>query len=345
MIYKKMSHRLSITVLRSMIFLVTLFPTVLSAQTDLDTVELKKSQSINRNFPLAYPVDIQYTYYTPTKMTTKLLGKDYLSADIKNQQTLTASANALLFMKKGFLIVNSFQYQHGSMDFQNIDSALYNPLSSYISRAEKSNVYSNAVNFIYMGKLFGRKLTCDLITTIDFSEHGYERTIGKLVASINIKENKRTSISVGLIGSTDPTATIPVTPQISITSWIGSKWLLDAYMPAYVYIRRIYDNNSRLSFGMNMLNGAQAYVHPDIPTVSSFTFQRGRVEFASTYQKVLFGGFTLSTKVGYVINMEGKVLETDKSNPIVKLQQKPNLSFNIGLSYNFIPKKYRQKSN
>jgi hypothetical protein len=345
MIYKKMSCRFTHTLVLSTVLFIALLPVVVFAQTNQDTVQLKKSQSINRNFPLAYPVDIQYTYYTPTKMTTKLLGKDYLSADIKNQQTLTASANALLFMKKGFLIVNSFQYQHGSMDFQNIDSALYNPLSSYIARAEKSNVYSNAVNFIYMGKLFGRKLTCDLITTVDFSEHGYERTIGKLVTSINIKENKRTSISVGLIGSTDPTATIPVTPLISVSSWIGSKWLLDAYMPAYVYVRRIYDNNSRLSFGMNMLNGAQAYVHPDIPTVSSFTFQRGRVELASTYQKVLFGGLTLSTKVGYVINMEGKVLETDKSNPIVKLQQKPNLSFNIGLSYNFIPKKYRPKAN
>jgi len=133
-------------------------------------------------------------------------------------------------------------------------------------------------------------ITTNLIEIVNFSsDHGYERTVGKLVASINVKENKRTSIYVGLIGDTDPTASSPITPYVSVSHWFNSKWILDACLPAYMYVRRIYDNNSRLSFGFNTLNGSQAYVHPDIPSVSSFTFQRGRMELASTYQKVLFG--------------------------------------------------------
>jgi len=348
MINKKTSNKLNRTVFCSI--LVALLPAFIFAQTNqdsiklkLDTVQLEKYQAINRNFPLVYPINVQYTYYTPTKMTTKLLGKDYLNADIRNQQTISTSANVLLFRKKGFMILNSFEYQHGTMSFQNIDSALSKPLSSNIQqnieRAEESNVISNAVNFICMGKIFERNFITNLITTVDFSEHGFERAVGKLVVSVNVKQNKRTSISLGLIGNTDPTATVPVTPLIAATYWINSKWLLDAYMPAYVYARRIYSNNSRLSFGFNMLNGAQAFVHPNVSSGSTFDFQRGRMEIASTYQKVLFSGLTLSAKAGYVINMSGKVFETYKSDPIITLSQKPNVSLNIGLSYNFTPKK------
>jgi hypothetical protein len=345
MVNSKIPNKLIKSILLLILVLIILLPTVTFAQEIKDTVQLKKYQAINKHFPLVYPIDVQYTFYTPTRMKTKLNGKKYFDADIQNQQTLSTSANLLLFMKKGFLVINSFEYRQEIKTFQNVDSTLDKSLSSNLGRAERNNIYSDAINLVYRTKIFGRKTVCNLITTIDFSDHGYERAVEKLVAAINIKENKRTSISVGLIGNLDPTTSLPLTPLISISHWLSTKWLLDAYMPAYLYVRRISDDNSRLSFGFNMLNGSQAFVHPDISSASSFNYQNERLELASTYQKVLIGGLTLSTKVGYVINLAGKVSETDKSNPLVKFAQRPNLSFNVGLSYNFIPKNFKKRTN
>ena len=341
--FKKKSNSFPQKLFRLISVLVLLSPIVIYAQTSQDSVQLEKSQNINRKFPYASLADVQYTFYTPTKIKTKLVGNDYLEANIRNQQLLTTSLNLPLLMTKKFFIINSFRYEHETMNFENVDSA-YQSVIPNLSKAEQSNLYIDDVNFIYFGKIFNRNLMCNFSSTFDFSSRGLERTVEKLTVSVGLKQTKRTSISLGFIGNTDPTTTQHIVPLISISHWLDNKWLVDCFVPAYVYIRRVFDNNSRLSFGLDMTNGGVSFVHPEIPTVSSFTFQRGRVELAAKYQKLIGAGLTLSSKIGYSLNLDDKVMETNSSDILMKIKQQPNFSLNIGLSYNFIPKKYRTKN-
>jgi hypothetical protein len=341
--YKKLSNQFLKIVLFSVLFFNLILPTVITAQTVSDSVELKKYQDINRKFPYASLVEIEYNFYTPTKVTTNLNGKNFLEANLKKQQWISTSVNTPLFLSKQFMVLNSFRYKHESMQFQNIDTALYQSVVPNIAKAERSNLYSDALNFIYIGHVFGRRLTSNLSTSFDFSSDGFERVVGKLTVSVNLKQNKRTSISVGLIGNTDPTVTTPVVPSVAITHWITNKWLFDCYAPAYLYIRRVFDDNSRFSFGANTTNGGTTFIHPEIPSVSSFTFQRGRIEIGANYQKIIGGGLTLFSKIGYAVSLTNQVMETNQSNVLIKMKQQRNLSCSIGLSYNLDPVKFKRR--
>lgn len=342
--YKEASGQLSNVSLYAIFLLVFFTPKLLSAQTIQDSVQLKKSQEINRKFPHISLVDVQYTFYTPTKIKTKLIDNDYLNANIRNQQLLTTSVNIPLLLTKKFYIVNSFRYEHETMGFENVDSA-YQSIFPNLSKAEQSNLYVDDINFIYSGKIFNRKLMCSFSSSFDFSSHGLERSVQKLTVSVGLKQTSRTSIALGLIGNTDPGRTQHIVPLISVSHWMDSKWLIDCFIPAYMYVRRVFDDNSRLSFGLDLTNGGVSFVHPEIPTVSSYTFQRGRMELAANYQKIIGSGLTLSSKIGYSLSLDDKVMEAKSTDVLMKIKQQPNFSLNIGLSYNFIPKKYRKKDN
>ncbi len=245
------------------------------AQTDNDSVRLQIYQGINRKFPLANLVDVQYGVSTPTNIKTKIGDQNNVEAELRNQQRVISSINLPLYRSKKFMVLSSFNHRYESFRIKSQDSINNQSIEQYGKEAESSYVFSDAINLIYFGRLFGKTLTCNLITSFDFSDNGYEGTHVKAIASLLVKKTARTSIFAGILAYPDPTAQIPLVPVVSFTHWVTPKWLLDCYVPAYFYIRRPFADNSRFSFGVNMTSATQVYVHPDIASVSSFSFERG----------------------------------------------------------------------
>jgi hypothetical protein len=305
-----------------------------------DSLLLREAQNVNKNFPYANMVDFQYTYYTPSSIKTKVKGQDFLDTKMNFQQWLTTSVNLPLLITPSFMIINSFKYQYATLNLENSGSEAYHDIRNYLTEAEAGNSYTEALNFIYIGKAFEKKITCILNISADFSDHGYERINGSLAVTLEIKHTDRTSISLGMMGTTDPLASTPIVPLISVFHWFSDKYYLDCVAPSYLYIRRIYANKSRLSIGTN-LSSYQSFTHPSIPSLTSFTYQRGKVELAAIYEKNLCAGLNLFSKVGYVMNLRDKVSLTNSDNTTMFISQKPNFSINIGATYNFIPQKYR----
>ncbi|MDP4201611.1 MAG: hypothetical protein Q8861_02870 [Bacteroidota bacterium] len=311
----------------------------INGQNKQDTLLLKKAQDINKKFPFAHMVDFQYTYFTPSKVKTRINGKDFSDTKVNFQQLLTTSVNLPLYMSSKFMVINSFKYQYATVKMQDPDVSVSQDIRKYLNKTDSTNTYTEALNLVYIDKLFNKRIIFNLSTFADFSSHGYERINGSLTLSYELKHTDRTSFSIGMLGTTDPSASTPVIPIISFSHWFNEKYLFDCLAPAYLYFRRIYTNKSRLSLGANLYS-YESFSHPVIPAATSFTYQRNKVELAAIYEKNLCSGLNLSSKIGYVMNMREKVSITNTNNTSLFLSQKPNFSFSIGVTYDLIPKKH-----
>lgn len=314
----------------------------LYAQTE--ETEFKKSADsiIRAEFPRARMFNIDYNQSGGRDFESEFLGNAYQKGHINQQETVTISTNIPLAKTKKWTLTGSATYKYVEYEFNALENTTPMPLFEQHGVVNFHN-FSTAVSSTYFSKLFGKlPVIYNASIIADGSNNGFERVKGLIGASLILKRNATTSITLGTLVFLDPTAQIPFSPTFTYNhKFKNSSWEFDFILPQRILLRRPISTKGRLSIGSEFgSNGFYVNVkHPNYPSV--FEYSQLEINNGLTYEHKLTNSIYATVKGGITTFVSNRL--TEKGEPskeyIYNNKQDPTGYFNIGLSINPFNKK------
>lgn len=301
--------------------------------------ELKKRARaiIADKFPSTRIIDIQYEQFSDTDYDSEFKRKK-LEQGTFSQSRFRVALNVPLIRKPTWTLSVSGRYRFESFDLSNVRNVSEDYPSMPLTKSEDYHYLSGSINYSKTTKLFGKPFIYNASVVFDGSDEGYERVTGSLLATIILKKTERTTIGLGAIAFIDPASQFPVLPVFVYEhKFLGSKWILDATLPRYVYMRRELLQNGRISLG-TAFEGTNFYTYnnsqPDFASVNSFSQNELKTGFMYEYH--ISKSLIATLRGGFATIFSGQLTESNKKQDDndLMVSQDMNMYFNVGFSFN-----------
>jgi len=308
------------------------------AQTHSDTLRVKAGKYITNMFPATRFLDFQYEQFFPTDYTSTLHGKDFEEGTLSSQKRFKAALNFPIYLKGTFIISSSWRYKYESLTFKDVESRLVEGIGLYHNKHEDFHFFSGALSITHRSKLFGKNVVYNANLITDGSHKGFERISGTLMAIIVMKREKTTTLTLGTILNTSPTAIFFILPTFTLEHKLDDKWMLDLAFPKYGYIRKEVSGSGRLSAGIRY-EGELFFTYPkQTGLMDTYTYNRNEIRTELMYEHHVLKNFILTLRGGGVNTFWGQMKVKNSNDELIKTSQHMNLFFNVGVSYNLIRK-------
>jgi len=308
------------------------------AQTRSDTLRIKAGKYITNKFPGTRFLDFQYEQFSPTDYTSTLYGKDFEEGTMSSQKRFKAALNFPIYMKGTFVVSSSWRYKYESLNFKDVESYPVTGNRLYHDKHEDSHFFSGALSVTHRSKLFGKNVVYNANLVTDGSQKGFERISGTFMAVMVMKRNKATTLTLGTILNTSPTAIFFILPTFTLEHKLNDTWMLDLAFPKYGYIRKDVFDNGRLSAGIRH-EGELFFAYPkQTGFMDTYTYNRNEIRAELMYEHYLSKNFIFTLRGGSVNTFWGQMKVKNSNNELIKISQDMNLFFNVGISYNLIRK-------
>lgn len=308
------------------------------AQMDNDTPRVNGKQIITNKFPGTRFLDFRYEQFSPTDYTSTLNGKDMEGGTLNSQKRFKAALNFPIYMKEKFIISSSWRYKYELFDFENIESHLVNGIGLHHDTHEDFHFFSGALNFTYRSMLFSKNMIYNASLITDGSHKGFERVNATLLAVMVMKRDNATTMTLGTILDTSPTAIFFILPTFTLEHKLNDKWMFDLAFPKYGYIRKDVFGNGRLSAGA-YYEGELLFTYPgQTGFMDTHTYNRNEIRTELMYEHHLSQSFIFTVRGGGVNTFWGKMKIKNSTDELIKTFQNMNMFFNVGVSYNLTRK-------
>jgi len=288
-------------------------------------------------FPATRIIDIQYEQFSNTDYDSEFKRKK-LEEGTFSQKRFRLALNIPIIRKPTWTLSASGRYRFESFDFSNVKNVSEDYPSMPLTKSKDYHYLSGGINYSKTTKLFGKPFIYNASVIFDGSDEGYERVTGALLATIILKKTERTTIGLGAIAFIDPASQLPALPVFVYEhKFSGSKWILDATLPRYVYMRRELMQNGRISLGTGF-EGTNFYTYnnsqPDFASVNSFSQNELKTGFMYEYH--ISKMFIATLRGGFATIFGGQLTESNKkqSDDDLMISQGMNMYFNVGFSFN-----------
>lgn len=302
------------------------------------TIAQVVKREVAEKFPRTRLINIEFGQMAPYNFTSNHKGGEEYDGKVKNVSQVNISSNINIIKSKRWSVsaLLNYQYINAKGDAPNI----FSESNTIVEKQEDFNYFSTSANIGYYSKLFGKTMIYSGTATVDASDKGVERLRGLLTATMVLKANERTKMTVGIIGLLDPNAIVPSFMSFSYEHKFNKGWTLDVILPRYVYVRKDISENSRLSFGSE-LGGTLFYLYNQD---RAYTFNQMDINSGFLYEQVLGKSFILSAKTGMRYSPSSRIMDknADFNDYIYRAKPQPGFYFNIGLSYNPFNKKTKR---
>jgi hypothetical protein len=307
------------TVLTSSILI---FPNFYFAQKH-DSIPQKVMTYVAEKFPMARDFNVEFIQLTPYKFSSQLHGADLPENKVDNFSQIKLSSNINLIKTKKWLLSTNLAYRYTLINTEN-------SISNF-SKNNDFHYHSETLSFTYFLKIFNKLTIFSSNFSVDGSEQHFERLRGMITATMVLKANAKTKMTVGLVGIIDPSSQVPVLPTFSYEHKFDNGWIADIILPKKVLIKKDVFANGRISFGSEMENTSFYIYDAD----KRYEFRQLEINSGAIYEHKL-GNFIGTLKTGIKAIPNSRIFEKNESFKNYFFEAKPKTSFyfNIGLSYN-----------
>ncbi len=305
-----------------------------------DSTSVKTMAYIAEKFPITRVLNIEYDHLTPYTFTSKLREQEIPEAKVRDFYKARMSANINLIKRPKWVLGTNLNYRYISIKTDTKDPAENIDFGS----REDYHYHSESLNLTYFSKLFGKMMIYTGSVSADGSERRFERLRGIATATMVLKADARTKMTVGLLVAIDPTVQTPVIPAFTYEHKFSHGLIADVILPKSVYLRKKITENSRLSVGSE-LDVTSFYLYNIDPTNRKYEFRQIEINSGLMYEHYLGNSFVATFKGGAKSMMRSRVFEKSASYGSYVFQAKPEAAFyvNVGLSFDPFIKKTAER--
>lgn len=300
---------------------------------------------VAKNFSKYRTVNLFWETKWAHDYTFTLDGQDVENRRKKNLHTLRFSTMIPMLKTQHISLYTNIQYSN--YQFRTYDKAEAEKPSA-IFLQDKYDYVAGGLNGSYYMSLFNKPFIVSASVSVDAWNKGWGMVYGTVSVVSVLKNTKRTSISVGMMGMS-LFSSIPIMPIFTYWHRFNNPDLsIDITMPSQFYLR-YQRKNQRISVGAFMssdnfylkteMEGApkicyysDAVLKPEI----NYEYIINKHLYLSAHaglSMVMKGGLYKKNRKGVKVKTEVHGEERTEVEPVVKQSRSPIPFFNIGLSY------------
>lgn len=288
----------------------------------------------DNRFPAIRFLDFQYEQFSPADYTSRLHGEVMEKGTLNSRKRFKAALNLPLYTKERFTLSSSWRYKYESWGFTGIENLLLNEMRLNHGNHEDFHFFSGALNITYRSRLFHKNIVYHASLTTDGSQEGFERINSSLLMLLTLKKDEKTSLSVGTMLNTSPTAIFYIIPIFSFGYKLHDTWMLDLMVPRYGYIRKEVSLNSRLSVGIRY-DDELLFIYPDQPGFTKpHTYVHHEIKAELMYEQHLSRSLILTLRGGGANVLRERITAKNSSYRPIKVSTDMNLFLSVGVGYN-----------
>lgn len=289
-----------------------------------DSIPQKVVAFVTDKFPQTRDLNIEFTQLTPYKFSPELYRVDLPENKVKNFQQVKAYANIYFIKNRKWMLSTSANYR-----FTHLESENETPL---FSNDQNFHYHSESLSLTRFSKLFNKIAIYSATASVDGNEQHFERLRGMLTASLILKANADTKMTVGLAIIIDPSSQVPAMPIFTYEHRFSNGWVADIILPKKVMIRKDIFQNGRISLGTEM-DGTSFYLYPD---GKRYEFRQLEINSGAMYEHKLGNNLIGTFKAGLLVTPSSRIFEKKESfnDYIFDMNAKTSFYFNVGISYN-----------
>lgn len=301
-----------------------------------DSTSTKTMAYIAEKFPITRVLNVEYNQIAPYTFSSTLKDKELPEGKVKDFYRVKMSANINLITKQKFVLSTNLNYRYISANTEMYDDA---GNGFFISKGDY-HYHSEGLSLTYFSKLFNKMMIYSASASVDGSEQHFERLRGIAAATMVLKANAKTKMTVGLLVAIDPSVQTPVIPTFTYEHKFNHGLIADVILPKSIYLRKRIAENGRLSIGSE-LDGASVYLYNIDHTDKKYEFRQIEINSGLMYEYYLGNSFVVTVRGGAKNIVRARLFEKSESYDSYIFQAKPNTAFymNVGLSFNPFIKK------
>ncbi|WP_221405658.1 hypothetical protein [Epilithonimonas mollis] len=286
---------------------------------------------IAEKFPITRVLNIEYNQVLPYIFSSKLRGKELPEGKVKNFHRAKMSANINLITKQKWVVSTNLNYRYISAETE-----MNNPAGALFDSKEDYHYHSESLTFTYFSKLFRKMVIYSASASLDGSEQHFERLRGIATATMVLKANAKTKMSVGLFVAIDPSVKTPVIPTFTYEHKFKNGFIANVILPRSVYLRKSIAENGRISIGSE-LDVTSFYLYNIENKNNKYEFRQLDINSGLIYEQYLGSSFVATVKSGAKSMMRSRVFEKSESYDSYIFRAKPQTALYVGVGLSFNP--------
>jgi hypothetical protein len=309
---------------------ITLFFIALSGRAQqTDSLPRQAVQYVADKFPFTRLINTEFRYDAPYDFTPELAGSSGLPKGRVTQLYQTrVSANINFIKSKQWVFSTGLFYNFIHAETE----------GGSLNAAESTNdlhYFTAGLSISHFNTLWGNTAIYTATVLPSGSGEGFERVTGLVSATLVLKADATTKMTVGLLGIIDPTSIVPVTPTFSYEHRYKSGWVLDIIIPKRVFVKKDMFRDGRLSIGTE-LDGTNFYLNGFNGSNKTYMLNQMELMNGITYEHRFFKGFIATLKTGYKYIASSRIAEINEpfDDYVYKAKSDGTFYVNVGLSYN-----------
>ena len=299
-----------------------------------DTLNLPKRvvAVVADNFAVTRPLNFEFSNTSPYNYKPER-GNDILpeSKVTKFQQT-KLSANFNFIKRKSWLVGGTLGYRGTSVESETVRPGT---TENTIFKDDFHYLFS-AVSFTYFSTLFKKRTFYSSTILLDGSDKHFERVKGMFTATMLLKANQKTRMTIGFLVNIDPAAQIPAIPTFTYEHKFNNGLIADLVLPRSMYLRKfVFKRSGRLSLGVEM-DQTNFYMYNLEGTSQKYEYRQLDINPGMVYEHAIGKYFMLTAKSGVKLTPNGRVFRKESSfaDPLYEIKPDPSFYFNLGVSFN-----------
>lgn len=299
-----------------------------------DTLNLPKRlvAVVADNFAVTRPLNFEFSNTAPYSYTSEQ-GNDKLpDSKVRKFQQIKMSANFNFIKRKSWLLGATAGYKGTSVETEIVHPGT---TENTIFKDDFHYLFS-AVSFTYFSTLFKKRTFYSSTIMVDGSDKYVERVKGIFLATMLLKANQKTRMTVGFMVNIDPAAQIPAIPTFSYEHKFDNGLIADIVLPRSMYLRKfVFKRNGRLSVGME-LDQTNFYMYNLDGTRQKYEYRQLDINPGMVYEHAIGKYLMLTAKSGMKLSPNGRIFKKESSfgDPVYEIKPDPSFYFNVGVSFN-----------
>ncbi|MFP9114125.1 hypothetical protein ACLI1A_09275 [Flavobacterium sp. RHBU_3] len=280
---------------------------------------------VTDKFPLTRMFNAEFRYDAPYTYTSKLHGTLLPEAKVTQMYQGRISTNLNFVKTKKWMVGTGLFYNYIHAETE----------QSIHSGAADLHYYAAAVNVTYFSQLFGKMAIYTASAIPSGGNNGFERVTGLATATIVLKANAKTKMTLGVFVIADPTSVVPAALSFSYEHHFNNGWIADVILPKSVYMKKDMFKEGRLSIGTE-LDGTMFYLNNFNNDKKTYIYNQMELLSGIKYEHSFYKGLIGTLKTGYKYIPSSRVVEKNHMFSNYEFSAKPSGVFyvNVGLSYN-----------
>jgi len=297
------------------------------AQTQ-DSIPAQAVRYTADKFPFTRLINTEFRYDAPYDYKPQLNGADLPKGRVTQLYQARISANVNFIKSKQWVFSAGLFYNFIHAE---VEGGSFDP----VRQTNDLHYFAAGLSLTHFSTLFGKMAIFSASAIPTGGSDGFERITGLASATLVLKANATTKMTLGLLAIVDPASIVPVVPTFSYEHHFKSGWVLDVILPQRVFMKRDMFKDGRLSIGTE-LSTTSFYLNGFNNSSKTYMFNQMELMNGLTYEHYFLKGFVGMLKTGYKYIASSRISEINKKfdNYVFKAASDGTFYINLGLSYN-----------